>query len=135
MQSRWRSAIDEQCGEEQRQPPAGDHLHVRKLPESIGNEAEQETCKDRRYESIRRHARQHARAVRREGEAEEDGDVVDGQGSEAQRVERQAKKRDANKMLAVRQRKFRRIENRRVGNVERLADRAERKRVLRPHCR
>src|SRR5207245_10862151 len=109
-----RSTIDKQCREQQRQPCAEDHLDVRKLSESIRNEAVQQTGEDRWGKSMSDRARQDASAVRCKCESEEDGEVMNCERSEAECVKREANEGDAEEMLAVRESKCRWIKNRRV---------------------
>src|SRR6266542_3307126 len=107
----------------------GERRYASSAARSSGSHAAEMTCrwarwpkrygKKRRPEAAGDHARQDARAVRRQREAQEHGDVVDRQGSKTHRVKRQTKQRDPDEVLAVRERKFRRIEDRRVEQMQR----------------
>ncbi len=106
--------VDDQGGEDERQPAAPDDLQVRQVVPAELAEGEECAGDDGRRHRARHHPGQHRRAVPAEGQAEEKGEVVDDERRQSGDVERQHHESDAEEVLAERQRIPGRMEDRRL---------------------
>ena len=111
---------DDERRQDQRQPSAGDDLHVRRVRDAEGEERVEDPGRQRGGGVARDDARQHVRAVRAEREAEERGQTVQRDGARAGQPRRKQRQGHAEEVLAVRQRQVPRREDRRVEQVQRL---------------